>query len=60
MEITTRVPLTLGNLREGVSLRDMAPILGIPTTTLRGDTNPILAPFECLEPVLPDGESNLL
>ncbi len=55
MAITTRVRLALGYLREGVSLRGMARILGIPTTTLRDNINPVLAAFDLLEPVLPDG-----
>lgn len=55
MAIATRVRLALGHLREGVSLRGMARILGIPTTTLRDNINPVLAAFDHLEPVLPDG-----
>lgn len=55
MALTTRVRLALGHLREGVSLRGMARILAIPTTTLRDNLNPILAAFDRLEPVLPDG-----
>jgi hypothetical protein len=55
MAITTRVRLALGYLREGVSLRGMARILGIASTTLRDNLNPVLAAFDRLEPVLPDG-----
>lgn len=55
MAMTTRVRLALGYLREGVSIRGMARILGIPTTTLRDNINPILAAFDRLVPVLPDG-----
>lgn len=55
MAITVPVRLALGHLREGVSLRGMARILGVPTTTLRDNLNPVLAAFDRLEPVLPDG-----
>lgn len=55
MAIVIRVRLALGYLREGVSLRGMARILGIPTTTLRDNLNPVLVAFDRLEPVLPDG-----
>lgn len=55
MAITVRVRLALAHLREGVSLRGMARMLGIPATTLRDNINPVLAAFDRLEPVLPDG-----
>ena len=55
LAMSTRVRLALGYLREGVSLRGMARILGIPTTTLRDNINPVLAALDQLEPVLPDG-----
>jgi hypothetical protein len=55
MAITSRVRLALAHLREGVSLRGMARTLGIPATTLRDNLNPVLAAFDQLEPVLPDG-----
>jgi hypothetical protein len=55
MAIATRVRLALGHLREGVSLRGMARMLGIPAMTLRDNINPVLAALERLEPVLPDG-----
>lgn len=55
MPIVMRVRLALGHLREGVSLRGMARLLGIPATTLRDNLNPVLAAFDRLEPVLPDG-----
>lgn len=55
MPIQTRVQLALAHLREGVSLRGMARILAIPATTLRDNINPVLAAFDRLEPVLPDG-----
>lgn len=55
MPIPVRVRLALAHLREGVSLRGMARMLGIPATTLRDNINPVLAAFDQLEPVLPDG-----
>ena len=55
MAITTRVRLALAHLREGVSLRGLARILGIPPTTLRDNVNPVLAAFDQLAPLLPDG-----
>jgi hypothetical protein len=55
MEIGMRVRLALAHLREGVSLRGMARIHGIAATTLRDNINPVLAAFDRLEPVLPDG-----
>lgn len=55
MEIGLRVRLALAHLREGVSLRGMARIHGIAATTLRDNVNPVLAAFDRLEPVLPDG-----
>lgn len=55
MALTARVQLALAHLREGVSLRGMARILAIPATTLRDNLNPILAAFDRLTPVLPDG-----
>ena len=55
MPMTTRVQVALAHLREGVSPRGMARILGIPATTLRDNINPILAAFDRLTPVLPDG-----
>ena len=55
MPIGVRVRLALAHLREGVSLRGMARMLGIPATTLRDNINPVLAAFDQLEPVLPDG-----
>jgi hypothetical protein len=55
MALNLRVRLALAYLREGVSVRGMARILGIPTTTLRDNINPVLAAFDRLEPVLPDG-----
>lgn len=55
MDIGLRVRLALAHLREGVSLRGMARIHGIAATTLRDNINPVLAAFDHLEPVLPDG-----
>lgn len=55
MDIGLRVRLALAHLREGVSLRGMARIHGIAATTLRDNINPVLAAFDRLEPVLPDG-----
>lgn len=55
MPIVERVQLALAHLREGVSLRGLARIRSIPATTLRDNVNPILAAFEQLTPVLPDG-----
>lgn len=55
MPIEVRVRLALAHLREGVSLRGMARIHGIAATTLRDNINPVLAAFDQLEPVLPDG-----
>lgn len=55
MPIVMRVQLALAHLREGVSLRGMARILAIPPTTLRDNVNPVLAAFDRLDPVLPDG-----
>jgi len=55
MAITERVQLALAYLREGVSLRGLARIRGIPSTTLRDNINPVLAAFDQLAPVLPDG-----
>lgn len=55
MPIGLRVRLALAHLREGVSLRGMARIHGIAPTTLRDNLNPVLAAFDRLEPVLPDG-----
>lgn len=55
MAVRVRVRLALAHLREGVSLRGMARMLGVPATTLRDNLNPVLAAFDRLEPVLPDG-----
>ena len=55
MAIEIRVRLALAHLREGVSLRGMARIHAIAPTTLRDNVNPVLAAFDRLEPVLPDG-----
>jgi len=55
MAVTTRVRLALAHLREGVSLRGLARVLGIPATTLRDNVNPVLAAFDRLAPLLPDG-----
>lgn len=55
MSIELRVRLALAHLREGVSLRGLARIHGIAATTLRDNINPVLAAFDRLEPVLPDG-----
>lgn len=55
MDIGLRVRLALAHLREGVSLRGMARVHGIAATTLRDNINPVLAAFDRLEPVLPDG-----
>ncbi len=55
MPIVERVQLALAHLREGVSLRGLARIKGIPPTTLRDNRNPVLAAFDQLDPVLPDG-----
>jgi hypothetical protein len=57
MPIITRVQLALAHLREGTPLRGMARTLGIPNTTLRNNVNPVLAAFDQLQPVLPDGTS---
>lgn len=55
MAITTRVRLALSYLREGVSIRGLARISGIPVTTLRDNIGPILEAFDRLAPLLPDG-----
>ena len=55
MPIIERVQLALAHLREGVSLRGLARIRGIPPTTLRDNVNPVLAALDQLTPVLPDG-----
>lgn len=55
MPIVERVQLALAHLREGVSLRGLARVCSIPATTLRDNINPVLAAFEQLAPVLPDG-----
>ena len=55
MAILTRVQLALAYLREGVSLRGLARIHAIPEATLRDNLRPVLAAFDRLEPVLPDG-----
>lgn len=55
MPIIERVQLALAYLREGVSLRGLARIRGIPPTTLRDNINPVLAALDQLAPVLPDG-----
>lgn len=55
MPTVERVQLALAHLREGVSLRGLARIRSIPATTLRDNVNPVLAAFEQLAPVLPDG-----
>lgn len=55
MPITERVRLALAYLREGVSTRGLARITSIPNTTLRDNINPVLAAFDQLEAVLPDG-----
>ena len=55
MPIIDRVQLALSHLREGVSLRGLARLREIPATTLRDNVNPVLAAFEQLLPVLPDG-----
>jgi hypothetical protein len=55
MPILERVQLALAHLREGVSLRGLARIKGIPATTLRDNLNPVLAALDQLTPVLPDG-----
>jgi hypothetical protein len=55
MPILERIQLALAHLREGVSLRGLARIKGIPPTTLRDNVNPVLAALDQLEPVLPDG-----
>lgn len=55
MPILERVQLALAHLREGVSLRGLARIKGIPPTTLRDNLNPVLAALDQLTPVLPDG-----
>lgn len=55
MPIEVRVRLALAHLREGTSLRGMARTLGIAATTLRDNLNPVLAAFDRLVPVLPDG-----
>jgi hypothetical protein len=55
MPIIERVQLALAHLREGVSLRGLARIKGIPATTLRDNLNPVLAALDQLTPVLPDG-----
>lgn len=55
MPILQRVQLALAHLREGVSLRGLARIHGIPATTLRDNLNPVLAALDQLAPVLPDG-----
>lgn len=57
MPIIERVQLALAHLREGVSLRGLARIRGIPPTTLRDNVNPVLAALDQLEPVLPDGSA---
>ncbi|MBS1837833.1 MAG: hypothetical protein JST64_09070, partial [Actinobacteria bacterium] len=54
MAITTRVRLALSYLREGVSIRGLARISGIPVTTLRDNIGPILEAFDRLAPLLPD------
>lgn len=57
MPIIERVQLALAHLREGVSLRGLARIRGIPPTTLRDNVNPVLAALDQLSPVLPDGSA---
>ena len=57
MPIIERVQLALAHLREGVSLRGLARIRGIPATTLRDNLNPVLAALDQLVPVLPDGSA---
>lgn len=57
MPIIERVRLALAHLREGVSLRGLARIKGIPPTTLRDNVNPVLAALDQITPVLPDGSS---
>lgn len=57
MPLIERVQLALAHLREGVSLRGLARIKGIPPTTLRDNVNPVLAALDQLSPVLPDGRT---
>jgi hypothetical protein len=48
MPLGELIQLALAHLSEGVSLRGLVQICGIPATTLRNNLNPILAAFDHL------------